>query len=83
MTIPPESIEVGKCYLSMEGRVRRVTKFLPGGRIRYAYRSVPANEGKPWRTGRLDVARFAATALREVPCDWTPEGGLRAGDEVI
>lgn len=34
MSIPPESIEVGKCYLSNDGRVRRVVKFLPEGRVR-------------------------------------------------
>ena len=73
MGVPPESIQIGKCYLSNDGRVRRVMKFLPGGRIRYRYRSFPANERGPWRTGRLDIAGFAATTVREVPCNWTPE----------
>ncbi len=73
MAVPPESLEVGKCYLSNDGRVRRAAKFLPDGRIRYAYRSVPAVQGRLWRTGRLNVERFAETVLREVPCDWTPE----------
>jgi hypothetical protein len=72
MTIPPESIAVGKCYLSDEGRVRRVVKFISDNQIRYAYRSFP-QKGKLWRTGRLEVGRFAETTLREVPCDWTPE----------
>ncbi len=74
MAIPPESIEVGKCYLSEDGRVRRVVKFLPGERIRYAYRSFPATQGKLWRTGRLELKRFAETTLREVPCGQVPEG---------
>ncbi len=73
MAVPPESIEIGKCYLSNDGRVRRAAKFLPDGRIRYAYRSFPATQGRLWRTGRLDVERFAETSVREVPSDWTPE----------
>jgi hypothetical protein len=73
LSVPPESIEVGRCYLSDDGRVRRVRKFLPDGRVRYTYRSFLAAQASPWRTGRLDVEGFAATALREVPCDWTPE----------
>ncbi len=73
MPIPPESIEFGKCYLSNDGRVRGAAKFLPDGRIRYAYRSFPATPGRLWRTGRLDVGRFAETTLREVPCDWMSE----------
>ena len=59
MAVPPESIEVGKCYLSNDGRVRRAAKLLPDGRIRCAYRSFPATPGRLWRTGRLDVERFA------------------------
>ncbi len=74
MSVPPESIEVGKCYLSTDGRVRRVVKFLPEGRIRYAYRAIAAVEHKGWKTGRLDVGRFVETTLREVPCDWSEEG---------
>jgi hypothetical protein len=69
MSIPPESIQVGRCYLSEEGRVRRVTKFLASGQVRYKYRSFPDDERSPWRTGNLDVGRFAATTLREVSCD--------------
>lgn len=74
MPVPPESIQVGRCYLSDQGRIRRVTKFLPEGRLRYRYRSLLASKYEPWQTGRLDVEGFATTTLREVPCDWTPEG---------
>ena len=73
MSIPISEIEVGKCYLSNEGRVRRVVKFLPNERVRYRYRSFPVTEREPWRTGRLDIEGFAATTLREVPCDLRPE----------
>ena len=73
MPLPPETIEVGKCYLSDEGRVRRVVRFLPDGRIQYAYRTFPTAPSIPWRTGRLPVERFAKTVVREVPCNWRPE----------
>ncbi len=73
MAIPPESIEVGRYYLSTDGRVRRVVKFLPDGRVRYAYRSVSLDERRGWKTGRLDVGRFAETTLREAPRDLTSE----------
>ncbi len=75
VTIPPESIAVGKCYLTGEGRVRRVLEILPDGRIRYRYRSFLGATSRTWRSGSLSVEVFAATAQREVPCDWTPEGG--------
>ncbi len=39
MTIPPESIEVGKCYLMETGHVRRVTRMLPGGRVQFEQRA--------------------------------------------
>ena len=73
MNIPPETTEVGKCYLSDDGRVRRVVKFISDSQVRYAYRSFPAHDGKLWRTGRLEVERFAETTIRQVPHDWTPE----------
>ena len=73
MPVPPESIEIGKFYLTNDGRLRRVAKFLSDGQVRYAYRSFPADKRKTWRTGRLDLESFAATAVREVPWDWTPE----------
>ncbi len=73
MTIPPESIEVGKCYLVERDGVRRVLKIWPDGRVQYETRSGPLGHTKTWKPGMLQVRDFASSSLREVPCDWTPE----------
>ncbi len=73
MSIPPESIQIGQCYLSGEGRVRRVIGFWPVGWVQYKYRSAIPDKRGQWRSGRLPLEKFAGTLLREVPCDWTPE----------
>jgi hypothetical protein len=39
MSVPPESIEVGKCYLSKAGWVWRVVQILPDGSILYEQRT--------------------------------------------
>jgi hypothetical protein len=72
MSLPPESIQVGECYLTSMGTVRRVTRLLPG-RVQYEQR--PAHRGT-WanhRTDILDLRSFAFLVERPVPCDWTPE----------
>ncbi len=74
MTIPPESIEVGKCYLVNSAgtlHVRRVTRLIPDGRVQYESRTVRVR--RAWRFGMLSLRDFASQAAREVPCDWTPE----------
>ena len=72
MSILPETIQVGRCYLTTDGRVRRVLETGPE-RVRYSYRSFPADPRRTWRSGVLSIEVFAATVEREVPCDWTPE----------
>ncbi len=77
MTVTPENIEVDRCYLldSPAGlKVCRVVGILPTGALKYRHR--PA-DGKPtgqWRSARTGAALFAAKIIREVPCDWRPEG---------
>ncbi len=73
MTIPPESVEVGRCYLGDSGQVRRVVRLWPDGRVQYETRSRYQRNAKTWKPGLLDGQAFAATVEREVPCDWTPE----------
>ncbi len=72
MPVPPESIQVGRCYLMKTGQVRRAVRLLPGGRMQFEQRPghiVP----KTWKTDVQDVRSFATTVEREVPCDWTGE----------
>ena len=76
MTIPPESIEIGKCYL-LEGeplrRVRLVTHILPSGRVRFESRDATEPRMFVWAGGKSDLSAFAEAALHDVPCNWTPD----------
>jgi hypothetical protein len=70
--VPPESLEVGRCYLANDGRsprIRRVVQFLPGGRVQYEQRG-PKTARRMRMTYR---EHFAVMVWREVPCDWIPE----------
>jgi hypothetical protein len=77
VSIPPESIEVGKCYLVRTGRydqpqgVRRVVRIMPDGRIQIEHR-IASSKGVAWKGAIQDVRSFSVMAEREVPCDWTP-----------
>jgi hypothetical protein len=73
MSVPPESIEVGKCYLAgsqLGPRVQRVVAILPNRRVQYEWRK---RQGRKWKPGVLDLREFAFGVDREVPCDWTPD----------
>ncbi len=70
MTVPPEGIEVGKCYLTDGGIVRRVVAILPDRRIQYEWRG---RLRLSWKSGILVAREFAQQAEREVPCDWTAD----------
>ena len=72
MPIPPESIQVDRCYLTEGGSVRRVTSTGSDGLVRYTER-IGAG---PWLYNGTKQRRrqvFAAAVEREVPCDWHPE----------
>ncbi len=73
MTIPPESVEIGKCYLGDNGKVWRVVRIWPDGRVQFEFRARSRGNAKVWKPGMLDRLTFSASAQREVPCDWTPE----------
>ena len=72
MTVPPKSLEVGKCYLTLSGEVRRVLRILPEGQVHYEARQAAVLTAFGWRAGVLEPTPFAALLDREVPCDWTP-----------
>ncbi len=75
MSIPPESVAVGRCYLAKGGSIRRVTSTGSDGTIRFRQR-VGAG---PWSSGSKNRKRknFALQVEREVPCDWMPESGKK------
>ncbi len=74
MGLPPESIELGKCYLTNTGRVWRIINLLPDGRILYEHRPGHVPHMKRWQAGIIE-GHLAAEILieREVACDWKPE----------
>ena len=79
MSIPPESIQVGQCYLSETGKVCRVTGVLPDQRVQFAWRNA-ASRRMVWRreVGIMSVADFARSIEHSVPCDWMVESNKAA-----
>ena len=73
MTIPPESVEVGKCYLTDTGLLRRVVRVMPNAKIQYEHRPPRQGDAKTWKPGMQSGRSFADLVEREVPFDWTPE----------
>jgi hypothetical protein len=71
MSIPPESIQVDRCYLTESGSVRRVTSIGSDGLVRYRERVCAG----PWSAGTKQRRKhvFANSTVRQVPCDWTAE----------
>ncbi len=80
MAVPPETIKVGRCYLTDAARVQRVLEITPDGKVIHAHRST-RSEYKAWTAGTTSLRAFAFITVREVPCDWTPRGAHR-GDIV-
>lgn len=73
MSISPEAVEVGKCYLGDNGQVRRVVRLWDDGRVQYESRARYLSNAKVWKPGMLSLSDFAVSAQREVSYDWTPE----------
>ena len=74
MSIPPESIQVGQCYLMLDGEVRRVLRLLPNQGVHYESRLGASVQAFGWKAGVLALSAFAALVDRPVPCDWTSGG---------
>jgi hypothetical protein len=73
MTIPPESIQVDRCYLTESNSIRKVTSIGSDGWLHYRERDSTGDwPDKRW-TRRLRKQSFASEALHEVHCDWSPE----------
>ena len=72
MSVPPESIEVGKCYLTDAARVQRVIEITPAGDVIHEHRSTRERQ-EEWIAGTATLRAFAFITVREVPCDWTLE----------
>ena len=78
MSVPPESIEVGRCYLATHRKsaeVWQVVSILPDGSLQYRSRPADPGRGQVWRSSITTISLLAGTVTREVPCGWTPEVG--------
>jgi len=72
MSIAVDSIEVGKCYVTAMGQVRRVLD-ISGGKVRYLVQQKTAEgSGSAASNTTVSDGRFANDVEREVPCDYDP-----------
>ena len=78
MTVPPESITVGKCYVTPGNQVRRVLS-VEAGKVAYEARGSKMIKGKWPRRSTVELGRFAADVAREVPCPYDPDFGATSG----
>ncbi len=67
MTVLPENIEPGLCYLITTGHVRRVTRVIPDRRIQDEYRM--RHSVKNRKTDIQEGRSFTFAVEREVACD--------------
>jgi hypothetical protein len=65
-----DSIEVGKCYVTAIGQIRRVLE-TGSGRVKYEARGKTTEDGS-WSSRTTSSGRFANDVEREVPCDYDP-----------
>jgi hypothetical protein len=73
MSVPPESLELGKCYLTRNDQVIRLMKLLSDGQAVYAFRSSTVARMFGWTGATTSLQVLARLIEYEVPCDWTPE----------
>ena len=76
MSVPPEVVKVGRCFVMAKGQVRRVTEITPDGRVNYKARgkrsSAPWGRG-PTKSALPSLENFAQAVDRWVRCDWDPD----------
>ena len=78
MTVPPESITVGKCFATPGNQVRRVLS-ISDRIVSYVARGPKMVRGKWPAQRKVSVERFAADVAKEVPCHYDPDFGATSG----
>jgi hypothetical protein len=77
MGIAINSVEVGKCYVTAMGQVRRVLE-INGGKVKYQVQQKTAEgSGSSASITTVGDGRFANDVEREVPCDYDPNSTPR------
>lgn len=74
MSIPPENIQVGKCFATRGNQVRRVLG-IEGGKVTYEARGPKMRRGRWPSRATVVLGKFAADVEKEVPCHYDPEFG--------
>jgi hypothetical protein len=74
MSVPPESIIAGKCFVTDGGQVRRVLS-VEAAMVTYEARGPKMVKGKWPRRKTAELGRFATDVMKEVPCHYDPDFG--------
>ena len=75
MSVSASDLEVGKCFVTSSGQVRRILEFSNDGKICYEARgkkSLPENEIWGPKT-TVNAEKFASDVEREVRWDYDPD----------
>jgi hypothetical protein len=78
VSVPPESITPGKCFVTSGNQVRRVLG-IEDGKVTYEARGSKMIKGKWPRRSMVELTRFAADVVKEVPCHYDPDFGATSG----
>ncbi len=78
MSVPPESITVGKCFATPGNQVRRVLA-IEDGIVSYEARGPKMIKGRWPAQRRASIEKFVAGVLKEVPCHYDPDFGATSG----
>lgn len=74
--MPVAVIEVGKCYMTAFGEIRRVLE-ISSGKVKYETQQKTAGGGSSTSWVTVGDGRFANDVEREVPCDYDPNSTPR------
>lgn len=78
MAVPAETITVGKCFMTPGNQIRRVIS-VEAAKVTYEARGAKMIKGKWPRRSTVELGRFAADVVREVPCHYDPDFGATSG----
>ncbi len=78
MPAPVESVTPDKCFVTSGNQVRRVLN-VEAGKVTYEARGSKMIRGKWPRRSTVELGRFAADVMKEVPCHYDPDFGATNG----